>query len=203
MPSGDAIHRAAPCFALGGLLRTLLIAAALLTLASPVPAIAQQDAQSCAAIGADAERLACYDAIFLVPDDGLGVADVRIESEQQIPARPNGRAPAEMVIACTQSGIAVRFSFANQLLSSTSDNAGVTLQVDLGGNIVRNLPVDADNTTLGFANARDATVFLETLEGAGSLRVRITPVRQRSLTVDFRLAELAEEIEAVRASCAG
>jgi type VI secretion system protein VasI len=175
-----------------------------LALALP-PAHAQDTGESCAAIAADAERLACYDGIFR-PDDGPAIetpaaTEVRIQSEQQIPARPTGRAPAEMVIACVEGGASVRFAFANQLLSSTNDNAGVTLQVDLGGNLVRNLPVDADNTSVGFATATDAATFLETLEGARSLRVRITPVRQRSLIVDFRLADFRDEIEALRASC--
>jgi type VI secretion system protein VasI len=189
------------------LVRVIVFVLSLLVISAP--AGAQDSGESCAAIAADAERLACYDALFRAPDDGgtpvdvPGATDVRILSEQQIPARPTGRAPAEMVIACVNGGISVRFSFANQLLSSTADNVGLTLQADLGGNIVRNLPVDADNTTAAFASARDATVFLGTLEGARSLRVRVTPVRQRSLTVDFRLSDLAGEIEAVRASCAG
>lgn len=182
-------------------MRTLLIAAALLTLASPVPAVAQQDGRSCSAVADDTERLACYDAIFQAPDAGLGVAEVRIASEQQIPARPNGRAPAEMVIACTDGGLAVSFSFANQLLSNTSDSAPLTFQVDLGGNTVRNLPVGVDNTSAGFASGRDAAAFLGTLEGARNLKVRVTPVRQRSLTVDFRLPEHAEAIGAALGTC--
>ena len=182
-------------------MRTLLIAAALLTLAGPAPAIAQVDGQSCAAIAGDTERLACYDAIFRVVDDGLGVAAVRIESEQQIPARPNGRAPAEMVIACIEGELDIRFRFADQLLSSTSDNAPLTLQVDSDGNTVRNLPVDADNTSVGFATSGQAAAFLDTIEGARNLKVRITPVRQRSLTVDFRVDEHLEAIASARAGC--
>lgn len=186
-------------------MRTFVIAAALLTLAMPVSAIAQQDGASCAAIAANTERLACYDAIFRgtadEPVNLPGASEVRILSEQQIPARPTGRAPAEMIVACVNGGASVRFAFANQLLSSTNDNASVTLQVDLGSNIVRNLPVDAANTSLGFATANDASTFLETLEGARSVRVRITPVRQRSLTVDFRLPDFAEQIESLRETC--
>ena len=181
----------------------LFVAIVLAALLLVLPAAAQQTGETCAAIDADAERLACYDAVFRIADDGLIASEVLIQSEQLIPGRPVGRAPAEMAIACFDGGLEVRFSFANQLLSSTADNVGLTLQADLGGNIVRNLPVDADNTTAAFASARDATVFLGTLEGARSLRVRVTPVRQRSLTVDFRLSDLAGEIEAVRASCAG
>jgi type VI secretion system protein VasI len=186
------------------LVRVIVLVLSFLALA--LPAHAQDTGETCAAIAADAERLACYDAIFRAPIDGPVIetpaaSEVLITSEQLIPARPVGRAPAEMVIACVEGQIGVRFAFANQLLSSTSDNVGVTLQVDLGGNIVRNLPVDDENLSASFATAADANVFLETLEGARSLRVRITPVRQRSLTVDFRLADFRDEIGAVRAAC--
>jgi hypothetical protein len=183
-------------------LRTLAIAAAVLLLGLPAtPVLAQQDGASCAAIADDIERLACYDAIFRAPDDGVGAAEVLILSEQLIPARPVGREPAEMSIACVDGGISVRFSFANQLLSNTSDNAPLSFQVDLGGNTVRNLPVADENTAAGFATARDAAAFLDTLEGARNLKVRVTPVRQRSLTVDFRLQGFADEIGAVRGAC--
>lgn len=170
-------------------------------LALSAPAVAQDAGESCTAIASDTERLACYDAIFRPAEDGPVAPEVVIDSEQLIPARPVGRAPAVMTVACIDGGASVRFSFANQLLSNTSDNAPLTFQVDLAGNTVRNLPVGEDNTTVGFASARDAASFLDTLEGARSLRVRVTPVRQRSLTVDFRLQERNEEIGAVRAAC--
>ena len=183
-------------------MRILAIAAAALLLGSPaMPALAQQDGASCAVIADDPERLACYDAIFRTPNDGLVASEVLIQSEQLIPARPVGRQPAEMVIACFDGGLEVRFSFANQLLSNTSDNAPLTFQVDSGGNTVRNLPVGEDNTTAGFATVRDETLFLDTLEGARILKVRVTPVRQRSLTVDFRVADHLEAIGALRGVC--
>lgn len=186
------------------MVRVIVLILTILVLA--VPAHAQDTGESCAAITGDPERLACYDAIFrapldVPPSDLPAASEILIPSEQQIPARPTGRAPAQMVIACVNGGAAVRFTFANQLLSSTNDNAGVTLQVDLGGNVVRNLPVDETNTSVGFATANEAATFLATLEGARSLRVRITPVRQRSLTIDFRLSDFADEIEALRGSC--
>jgi hypothetical protein len=183
-------------------LRTLFIAAAVLMLWCPAaPVFAQETGESCAPIADDTERLACYDEIYRVADDGLGADEVHIQSEQLIPARPVGRAAADMVIGCSDTGLAVRFSFANQLLSNTGDNAPLSFQVDSGGNTVRNLPVDANNTSVGFAAARDAIAFLNTLEGARNLKVRVTPVRQRSLTVDFRVGDHAEEIGTVLGMC--
>jgi type VI secretion system protein VasI len=170
-------------------------------LALALPGFAQETGPSCAAIPGDAERLACYDAIFRGGEDGPAAVEVRIESQQLIPARPVGRAPAAMVIACDADGLAVRFSFADQVLSNTSDNAPVTFQIDLGGNTVRNLPVDDANTSVGFPTARDAGAFLDTLDGARSLKVRITPVRQRSLTVDFVVRDHAADIAALRETC--
>jgi hypothetical protein len=181
------------------LVRVLVFLVAVLALV--LPAQAQEDGASCAAIADDPDRLACYDAIFRAPDDGLLASEVLIQSEQLIPARPVGRELAEMVVACFDGGLEVRFSFANQLLSNTSDNAPLTFQVDSGGNTVRNLPVGDDNTTAGFATARDAVAFLDTLEGARNLKVRVTPVRQRSLTVDFRVADHLESIASLRGIC--
>lgn len=171
-------------------------------LALSLPVSAQQSSgAACISIADDAERLACYDAIFMAGEPAEVGDEVRIASEQMIPARPTGREPAEMILSCVAGALDLRFAFANQLLSGTSDNAPVTFQVDLGGNTVRNLPVGPDNTTIGFANARDAAAFLDTLEGARNLKVRITPVRQRSLVVDFRVGAHIDAIGALRGSC--
>lgn len=166
------------------------------------PAFAQQQSgERCAVLADDVERLACYDEIFRAKDDPVDAPQVRILSEQQIPARPVGRAPAEMVIDCRDTMLEVHFSFANQLLSNTGDDAPVTFQVDQGGNTVRNLPVNASNTAVGFDAPKDAAAFLDTLEGARNLKVRMTPVRQRSQTVDFRIAQYADDIGALRGLC--
>ncbi len=157
--------------------------------------------EACALIIGGAERLACYDAIFRTSIPPDGAASVRIESEQSIPARPTGREPATMVIACEAGQLSVEFSFARQFLSATSDNAPLSFQVDLGGNTVRNLPVSADNTAAGFPNTTASAAFLDTLEGGTTLRVRVTPVRQRSLTVEFRMRDHADAIAAVREAC--
>lgn len=175
---------------------TLLCA---LALASPVNA--QQSGASCAAIVADAERLACYDALFRGQEVPQAGSEVRLQSEQLIPAQPSGRERAEMIVSCVAGELRLDFSFARQVLANVSDNAPVSLQVDLGGNTVRNLPVANNNTTVGFATTSDTLAFLNTLEGANSLKVRITPVRQRSLVVDFRLRDQGSAIAALRDSC--
>jgi hypothetical protein len=126
---------------------------------------------------------------------------VVIQSNQPIPARPSGRAPAVMTIACGTGGLGVGFSFAGQLLSETSDEAAISFQVQQTGSQIRSLPVGPDNTTIAFANARDADAFLETLESGDNLVVRITPVRQRSIQVQFNLRGREAEIAAVREGC--
>jgi hypothetical protein len=57
------------------------------------------------------------------------------------------------------------------------------------------------NTRLTFGNPRETQAFLDSLEGGRSLEVRVTPIGQRSLTVNFRLAEALDEIRALRESC--
>jgi hypothetical protein len=181
------------------LLRLLLLIA-LGLVAAPGAIMAQSTPQACAAIAADPERLACYDAIFR--DAAVLPADaVVIESARPIPARPTGREPATMTIACEPSGVVVSFAFAGQLVSNTSDIAPVTLQVDQGGTSVRTLAADDSNTSLRFAPGRESEAFLDSLAGGTNLRVRMTPVRQRSVTVVFRLPEYFDDIAALRAGC--
>jgi hypothetical protein len=181
--------------------RTLFVIVMIVMSALPAAAQPAADPAGCAAIAGDAERLACYDAIFRVP--AVPPADaVIIESNQPIPARPTGRAPATMTIACTEQGVSVGFAFAGQLLSETSDDAALSFQVQQTGNVVRNLPVSADNTTIGFPAGAQSEAFLEMIEGGRNLQVRITPVRQRSLQVAFALQTHEAAIAALRDTCA-
>ncbi len=180
------------------LLVVLLMGAALL----PGPVVAQEPtaAAECAAITADAERLACYDAIFrpgTLPPEGAVV----IQSERLIPGRPTGRAPATMTVACASGDVVVSFAFAGHLVSNTGDIAPVTLQVDQNATAVRTLRADDTNTSLSFGAGRESDTFLDGLTGGTNLKVRMTPVRQRSLTVDFRLPPQEEPIAALRAAC--
>jgi hypothetical protein len=156
---------------------------------------------ACAVVADDAQRLACYDAIFRGDASTPALAPIVIASTQPIPARPTGRAPAMMTIGCAAGMLHVSFSFAGQLLSETGDEAAISFQVQQTGSFVRSLPVSEDNTTIGFANARDADAFLETLEGGDSLVVRITPVRQRSVQVEFPLGPYEAQIAAMREAC--
>lgn len=186
-------------FALG----TFLAGLAIVMLGGAPQAVAQQQpVEQCVAIEDDGERLACYDAIFrdaATLPEGAVVA----QSERLIPARPTGREPATLSIACDAGNVVVSFGFAGQLVSNTGDIAPLTYQVDAGGTTVRTLRASADNTLLSFDSARDTEAFLDTLVGGNNLKVRVTPVRQRSITVDFRLPAIAEDLAALRAGCAG
>lgn len=164
------------------------------------PALAQSGAQ-CAAIGGDSERLACYDAIFR---SGTGVAEglsVSFQSEQLIPARPSGRQPATMTIACEAGTLSASFAYAGNTMSALGRDAGITLQVDLQSPRSRTLAVNASNTALVIDNTADTLAFLDMLAGAQNLTTRVTPVNSRSLSVRFSLAGVLEQIEPVKAAC--
>lgn len=180
-------------------MRALWLSLAFLALV--VPAGAQETAASCAAIAADPARLACYDALFRditasVPSDAIV-----LESERLIPAQPSGRRAATLSISCEAGAPLVTFAFAGQAMSATGDIAPLTLQVDQNATAVRTLTAAPNNQSLSFSTARDTTAFLDSLEGGTNLKVRATPVRQRSLTVDFRLPEILPQVEALRDSC--
>lgn len=181
-------------------MRILLVLALVMMAGVPVSAQSPTDPSACVAISGDAERLACYDAIFR-PSAGEVTGALVIESNQPIPARPTGRGPATMTIACTGEGLAVSFAFAGQLLSETGDDAALSYQLQQTGNVVRNLPVSADNMSIGFPPGAATETFLESIEGGRNIQVRVTPIRQRSLQVVFNLATHAVEIDALRETC--
>lgn len=172
------------------------LAAALLA----TPVVGQDTGESCAAIGDDGQRLACYDGIFRA-EPGEVPAVVAIKSEQLIPARPSGRQPASFELACVEGAPQVRFAFAGQLMSTGGDIAPVSLQVDQGATQVRTMRAAPDNLSVSFATARETTAFLDSLNGGTTLKVRMTPVRQRSLNVTFRVDAALADIVALRESC--
>jgi type VI secretion system protein VasI len=180
--------------------RTLALLVVFVMIAFVGPAAAQPAAEACAAIADDIERLGCYDAIFRNTGN-LPEGDVVIESERLIPALPTGRAPATMVVSCASGKPVVAFSFAGQLVSNTGDIAPVTFQLDQNGTVVRTLSANDSNTALQFEPGSASEAFLNSLAGGTNLKVRMTPVRQRSLTVDFRLPEHEQAIGALREGC--
>jgi hypothetical protein len=180
--------------------RSLALLALLSSFALPTPLVlAQTDAAQCTAIADDLDRLACYDAIFLGSMAGAGDAVV-LESEQLIPARPSGRAPATISVSCEAGTLTIAFAFAGNTMSALGRDAGITLQYDLQAARSRTLPVNADNTAIVLSGG-DAATFLDGLAGATNLTVRVTPVSSRSLSVRFRVDAFAPEVAPVRAAC--
>lgn len=181
----------------------LLPALALLPLfAAPAPiALAQSGIAQCVLVESDVERLACYDGLFRDPATAQQGLSVTLMSEQLIPARPSGRAPASMVVNCQDDLLTVAFSFAGNTMSALGRDAGITMQYDLQASRSRTLPVNADNTAIVLDNTRDAASFLDGLAGATNLTVRVTPVNSRSLKVRFRVDGFLSEVSQVRAAC--
>ena len=175
---------------------------ALLLVAAAAPSTAQDSGAGCAAIAADDQRLACYDSVFRAAGGSAPeIEPVVLESERLIPAAPSGRGLATLTIACAADGPVARFAFAGQPVSVTGDIAPMTMQVDQAATVVRTMAASEDNRSLIFSNARDTETFFDSLVGGTNLRVRVTPVRQRSLTVDFRLAPVLPEIISLRERC--
>lgn len=169
------------------------------------PAMAQATAEACVALEEDAARLACYDALFRTgepPELGDAALDpVVLLSQRVIPARPSGREPARVMFSCRDGNVEVSFRFASQFVSNTGDIAPLTYQIDSGVTTVRTMRANEDNTELHFASQVDTETFLNSLIDGNNLRVRVTPVRQRSVNVVFSLPEFADGIEALRANC--
>jgi type VI secretion system protein VasI len=170
--------------------KRLVLAFVLPMLMAPAaPALAQSGAQ-CAALVDDVERLACYDALFRTPAG----------TEQLIPARPSGRAPATITVSCQANVLQVAFGFAGNTMSALGRDTGITLQYDLTRRS-STLPVNSDNTAVLIDNTRDALAFVDSLAGVTNLTVRVTPASTRSLSVRFRVDAFAQEVAPVIAAC--
>lgn len=172
----------------------------LLSVSAPV-AHAQEGVAGCVAIATDVERLACYDGLFRADGPSAAAISVTLESEQLIPARPSGRAPATLTVTCEAGTLSVAFTFAGNTMSALGKDAGLTLQYDLQAARSRTLPVNATNTAVLLDNSRDAAAFLDSLAGATNLTARVTPVNSRSLSVRFRVDAFITEVAPVRAAC--
>ena len=185
------------------LVKPLVLAIALPLLSWPAwPAMAQSTGAQCAAVANDSERLACYDGLFRAAGADAAATSVTLESEQLIPARPSGRAPATITVSCEPNGLQVAFGFAGNTMSALGRDTGITLQYDLARARSSTLPVNADNTAILIDNSRDARAFLDGLAGATNLTVRVTPASTRSLSVRFRVDAFAAEVAPVVAACA-
>lgn len=158
-------------------------------------------AAQCTAFVSDQERLACYDRIFNPDPNAEGVLSVRLDSEQLIPARPTGRAPATITVSCAAGNLSVAFGFAGNTLSSLGRDVGLTLQYDLQRARSNTLPVSADNTEVLIDNSQDALSFLDGLAGATNLTARVTPANSRSLSVRFRVQDFDAQVAPVVAAC--
>lgn len=177
---------------------TLVFALALL---GAHPGAAQAPGVACASVPDDAERLACYDAIFRHADPAGDAQSLVLESQQLIPADPTGRGPATITFACESDGLVMRLGFAGNLLSATGSETGITFTRDLSGDRVMTLPPSEDGAKLVMRPTARVLTFLDWLRGATNVTVRVTPANYRSLTVRFRIADLRENVAPLIASC--
>lgn len=182
--------------------RVLTVLALPLLMMFPMPVFAQTGGAQCAVLEEDTERLACYDGLFRNTEAAAAGAAVTLESEQLIPARPSGRAPATITVSCEASGLQVAFGFAGNTMSIQGNDTGLTLQYDLQRARSSTLPVNAANTAILLNNNNDAVAFLNALEGATNLTVRVTPASTRSLNVRFNVADFDQVVAPVVEACA-
>jgi type VI secretion system protein VasI len=183
--------------------KTLLTVLALpILLGFSLPAAAQSGAQ-CAVVADDGERLACYDGLFRAGSAPASGESVTLQSQQLIPARPSGRAPATITVSCEVEGLQIAFGFAGNTMSALGRDTGLTLQYDLQRARSATYPVNDDNTAILINDPVDAQAFVDALEGATNLTVRVTPASTRSLNVRFGVSDFGEEVAPVVEGCGG
>src|SRR5690606_31495896 len=114
--------------------------------------------------------------------DGTETVFATIPSEQLIPARPQGRAPARMTVTCANEATTIQFTFAGNFMGTENSNsAPITTQLDRSPLQTRSLQLSPDRTGIGFYQSADAIAFAGQLMQTERLLVRATPLGQRSV----------------------
>ena len=180
----------------------VLAALAIALLGSPAAAQAPQGAAAllaaCTVIDADAERLACYDKLFRT---NTGTAALSLQSEQQLLARPSGRAYATLTLYCDAGAPRLEFAFAGNPLSATGSNVGVSIKRDLRSSRALSLRPSADGTMAVMDQRSDIETFVQSLQGVGALSLETRTTDYRSLSVRFQIGPRAGELAAALAAC--
>jgi len=178
----------------------VLVLLPLLNISTPA-VMAQPAGSQCTAIAVDVERLACFDAAFAAVPASAEADSVVLESEQLIPAWPNGRKPATITVACEAGVLRMAFAFANNTMSALGRDAGITWQFDLQAASSRTLPVNEANTAIVLNNTADSLAFIQSAAGATYLTIRVTPANSRSLRVRYRVDTFVDQVAPVLAAC--
>lgn len=217
----------------GGLLRRCLsrlgrgigIAGCLGVLAAG-PAAAQANVsgrtpQACAAITDDADRLACFDALFprqMPAGAEPGAWALRIEtsmlanrpnvyldvkSRETVPADYGTPERARLRVQCVENTTSVLFRLAGNYMSDYGEAGLIRYRIDdqpaqsVRGNATR------DNLAIGLTTGSAAIPFVRRLFSASSLLVEVQPVNKSNapVTLTFPVAGLEQAIAPLRKAC--
>lgn len=177
-------------------------------------------AETCAAIPAATDRLACYDALFQVTADAdpartgkwtlrTGVSPMTdqptvflsLDSENAIPA-PEGRfGPGVLRLRCQENTTAAFMTFNDHLMADAEGHGRVEYRIDDRPMNRVEMDANANALSLGLWNGRRSIPWITSLLGHDRLVVRATPPGESALTLTFDIGGLDAAIVDLRDTC--
>ncbi len=196
-----------------------VIGAGFVLLLASAPAVAGPS--ECAAITADAERLACFDRVFPRPvqapagsaghwrqrtaassDPGQAGPTVFVDSAERVSCRLTRPRPVRLIIACLGNVTSVAFETGCFMTSSRYRNYGdVTYRIDGGSPKVAAMAAGNDDRSLGFWSGDVAIPFVRDLLAKSRLTAKMTPFSEDPLQASFDIRGLEKAIAPVRKTC--
>ncbi|TNC63538.1 type VI secretion system-associated protein TagO [Rubellimicrobium roseum] len=199
--------------------------AVLAALLATTPVAGATETEGCAAIAADAERLACFDAQFgervhadegaaLPADTGrwtirTGVSPMTdetsvflgLDSQNPIPSPFGGIAPGVLMLRCQENTTAAFVSFNDNVMADLQGQGRVEYRIDDQPMARLGMSASPNGLALGLWTGGRSIPWITSLIGHERLALRATPLRASPLTLTFDLSGLEAAIVGLRETC--
>lgn len=133
-------------------------------------------------------------------DDSKSVY-LTLPSENELPQRFGGTAPAVLTLRCLENKTAAIFQFAGNFMTSIQRYGEITYRVDDRPARTQEFVESTDNEALGLWSGGAAIPFIKSLTGATTLYVRAVPFNESPMEAEFNIAGLSDNIGELRAAC--
>ncbi len=193
----------------------------LLALTSLAALLALGDAQACARINSDNERLRCYDLLHRTESDRRNVAQSdwvvrvdrsRLDDTTSVYLQVRSKAPhtnrfgrrehLTLHIRCVENTTALSIYFAGEFMASAGRNSvTVDYRIDERPPQQRSFRESNNNQHLGLWNGGQSIPLIREMFEASSIYIRATPFSESSVQAEFNISGLEDAIIPLREAC--
>lgn len=194
-----------------------------LAISSAAQAEIDRGLATCAVIRSSVERLACYDGLAQKRDvaapkvtvttkgkwqvrsktskiDDTTNVYVSLESENSFQTPLNGEQRATIQITCREKSTDFYVYMGGMFLADSSEFGSVIYRIDKNKADWMNMSESTNHEALGLWQGSGIR-FVKKLTTGQNLLLKITPFNQSPITVEFKIAGLAEAIKPLRQAC--